>query len=198
MAVAIVDELEVVDVDESEHEATVGTAGAVDLIGERLATELTTVRARELIEMCTIQLRLKPGSFPRGRRSIRCGAGSVGRRSDAIGSCLGRQCLEPPDQQRLVLVDGRGSVGIGVQQGLASRVALIGHVIAVGRRVVPVAGRARTLAACPLALDRDRETLGARRVVRSVFVGCVGVRRMFAVGDGLIVIRGALVARRAG
>ena len=52
MAIAIVDALEVVYVDECKHEPPIASESACDLMRESEAPHLTAVRAGQIVEMC--------------------------------------------------------------------------------------------------------------------------------------------------
>jgi hypothetical protein len=88
MAVAIVDRLEAIDVDEADDELTARPTGAVDLAREHLVTHVAPVHAGEPVELGILELRLESNAIV-PRREPKCrGAGAIGRRPISVGCGL--------------------------------------------------------------------------------------------------------------
>ena len=197
MTVAIVHDLEPVDVDEGHDEPAVRAARPVDLVRQGQPADLAPVDAGQLVEMGRAQLGLEPGTFAGRVRPIEGGALSIRRGSRTVGGRLRPNHLELLFQGCLRIQRGcaparpRGHHGPGRPVArLRDAIAVRGRQIAIGRRQVAIGGRGRALESVPQSLDRRRLALATRRVV-----GFVGTGRSVSVGD-VIAVGGRLVAVR--
>ena len=94
MTVAIVDDLEPVDVDEGDDKSTIRAARPVDLVRQGQPAHLAPVDAGQLVEVGRAQLRLEPRTFARRVRPVQGRALAIRGGSRPIGGCLRPYQLE--------------------------------------------------------------------------------------------------------
>ncbi len=206
VAIAVVDDLEVVDVDEREDEPPVRSARAVDLVRECQPTHLAPVAAGQFIEVSRLQLRLEAGPFASRVRAIQRRALAIRGGARPIGRRLCTHEIELLLQRELGSrrgLDQRSGERIAFASGLVARVCdaipVHGRQVALRRRLGPSHPATE-------ALHGGRLAFATGRVVGAfVGVGVVGFgrviaicHRLVAVGGDLVQVRARVIGRRGG
>ena len=155
--VAVVERLELVDVDEGEHEPAVAAAGAVDLVLERDLAHLAPQRAGEVVVVGVAELDARRARDPRPPRR-----GRRRRPHDRRPRGCGRAPLAraaPPGACASVARAGRRAGGL---ERLGGAIALHRRQVAGARRQVARVGGAEPLGRRARALRGRREPLVGR------------------------------------
>jgi hypothetical protein len=202
VAVAVVDRLELVDIDEDQDHPAVAATGAVDLVLQGDLSHLAAQRAGEIVVVRVAQI--DRSAFAIARRP-----GPVRGRGRAIGRGL-RAILRGPrahlGKSAFCLLPRAGAQGIGLER-LGGAIALRRRLVAGLRAEVAQTGGVATLVRRPCAVCRRCETLigglvtiGPCDIVADRFAGGCGAvticRDLVEVGRPLISIRVVLIPVR--
>ncbi len=224
MPVAVVERLQLVDVDEGEDETAVAPARAVDLVLERDLAHLAPQRAGEVVVVGVAELDGgarailgRRGTVGGGARTIRGRAGAVVRRSRAQRrQALCRGLLRAVRRGGgLEGLGGLVALHRGMVAGARRHVALVGGPEALRRRARTLRGRHEPLvgglapvrrggavvrrvpSVVPLAVRRG--LIEVRSLLVPVGIGLVAVgTRLVAVGERLVGVRQRLIAQDLG
>ena len=157
VAVAVVERLQLVDVDEGQDEPAVAPAGAVDLVLERDLAHLAPQRAGEVVVVGVAEL-------DGGARAILGRRGTVGGGARTVGGRAGAVVRRPRAQRGQALRRGllravRHGRGL---EGLGGLVALHRRLVAGACRQVALVGGAEPFGRRARALRRRGEPLVGR------------------------------------
>ena len=193
MPLAVVDALEVVDVDERQHESPVGSERPVDLALQGHPARRPQVGAGELVDVGLLELELGALAVAGGLLAVAC-------RALAVGGGAGPVERRPPAQPGQPRLGRSRARGLGDLLGLAvGRDAAASRARAIASRAAAAAAR---WAAVSVRSRRDtkRSAVAASRsasdssCARRGHVTACEARRLVAVGRGLVAVGGRLVA----
>jgi hypothetical protein len=196
MALTVVDVLELIDVDEGEHEPSVAVSSAADFMLKRDHSQSAAKRAGERVKFSMLELLSRLVTItPRGR-PIPCGLPAVNRRPGSIGA---RAC---PDRGRIISF-ALSRHTLATVEVCRVDVALLGRPITRARAeitqmgglvtpqgsVQPLGSRQRAHPAHENALKRPLQSISPRRLIHLICIGR-STRRLLAVSNSLVSIRG--------